>query len=45
MEHLAADITVFVGGSDVFKAAKEASEMSHDLEHQKRPGTRIPSIW
>ena len=34
MEYLV-PITLFAGRSDDFKEARETSEMSHDLEHQK----------
>ena len=33
-------LTLFVGGSDVFKAAWERSELSHDLK-QKKLGPKL----
>ena len=34
MDQLLVHIALFDGGSDVFKAPRNASEMSHGLEHQ-----------
>ena len=43
MEYLLVHTPLFVGGSDVFKAARKTSEINHISKHQNLPWTKIPS--
>lgn len=45
MEYLLVHTPQFVGGSDVFQAARETSEMNRISKHQNLPWTKILWSW